>query len=123
MICIMKKWITFAGLLGVASGSAAMTEDPGVVNERPPLSRTELEAHWGVDCTALAARLAAWTGEHGAEPQWLEEARLCAAIHNAPGDREASRCPDFAAVRATLAGTLAPQQQRESIGRLLQCAH
>lgn len=90
-------------LLALAASLAGATDD--LSNERPPMSRVELERHWGVDCTKLRGELLTWSQEPVApSPQWSQALSLCAAVHNPPGASPAGTCPDFAAVAQVLAG-------------------
>ena len=96
------------GLLAASGG--AFAADADMVNERPPVTREQLEQHWGVDCARLRRELlaAGTVSARDASPaptregaqaritRWHAGLRLCAAIHNAPGDGETPHCPDYA---------------------------
>ena len=90
-----------------------MAADPvsDTVNERIPVSRVELEAHWQVDCGAAWAELqqlagATWRCVPGSR---LRRAlQLCAFIYQPPGEEVAAACPDFAAALDLLGAGAAP---------------
>ena len=85
------------------------------VNERIPVSRAELEAHWQVDCAAAWAALEQLAGATGqcAPGATLQRAlRLCAFIYQPPGEEVASACPDFAAALDLLGTGAAPASCR-----------
>ena len=71
------------------------------VNERIPVTRAELEAHWHVDCEASWAQLvSAGVREHagancGIANGLRGELQLCAFIYQAPGDGKGEGCPDY----------------------------
>jgi hypothetical protein len=94
----------------LAMSGGAFAADADMVNERPPVAPEQLEQHWGVDCARLRRELlaAGTVSAPDAPPapthedtqaritRWHAGLRLCAAIHNAPGDRETPHCPDYA---------------------------
>ena len=107
-------------------GGAPMSgrTDEALANERPPMTPAALERHWGVDCNALSARLLAWTGTpaQALPADWPQQLKLCAAVHNPPGDPAVARCPDFAGVARVLqAAANDTTTTTESIRRLLTC--
>ena len=120
MICIMKTRLALAALL-LPAVSLTAADDNAVANERPPLSRAALEQHWGVDCTALRARILAWADQpraSAAPSDWDQPLQLCAAIHNPPGEQGAPGCPDYAGAAVALRGDAA----RSLLLRLLHCS-
>jgi hypothetical protein len=89
-------------LLAIAASLAAATDD--LSNERPPMTRAQLERHWGVDCTRLRGELLAWSRERVApSSHWSQALALCAAVHNPPGATPPGACPDYATVARLLA--------------------
>jgi len=78
-------------------------ETGDLVNERPFVTREQLEQHWGVDCARLRTELLAAADAdvvHDTTPEqsarWRRELALCAAAHNAAADRSVPACPDYA---------------------------
>lgn len=85
------------------------------VNERIPVSRAELEAHWQVDCGAAWAeleQLAGATGQCVPGPRLRRTLQLCAFIYQPPGEYVAGACPDFAAALDLLGPGAAPDSCR-----------
>lgn len=87
----------------MAASATAYAADADLVNERPSVTREQLERHWGVDCGRLRNELLAAADAdtvRGAAPgpraRWSRELALCAAAHNTPADRSAPACPDYA---------------------------
>ena len=87
----------------VAASAAAYATDGDLVNERPSVTREQLEQHWGVDCARLRTELLASADAdvvHDTTPEqsarWRRELALCAAAHNAAADRSVPACPDYA---------------------------
>ena len=87
----------------MAASGAAYAADADVVNERPPVTREQLERHWGVDCARLRSELLAAADADAAldtppeqRARWRRELALCAAAHNTPADRSVPACPDYA---------------------------
>jgi hypothetical protein len=81
------------------------------VNERIPVSRLELEAHWQVDCSAAwveLEQLAAATGQCAPEDRLRRTLQLCAFIYQPPGGEVDAACPDFAAALDLLGAGPAP---------------
>lgn len=111
LVCVMLRHVgSCLALAMLAASGAVHAGNQDVVNERPPVSPRQLEEHWGVDCEALRRELLAsgTASVRDASPaptredarariaRWHAGLRLCAAIHNAPGDEETPRCPDYA---------------------------
>ena len=116
----MKKRMALAALL-LATAPFTVADDSAVANERPPLDPAALERHWGVDCAALGTRILAWAeqpGRSAAPADWDQPLRLCAAIHNPPGEQGAAGCPDYAGAAAALHG----DSVRSAMTRSLRCA-
>jgi hypothetical protein len=105
----------------VAGNVAPGFASDDAVNERPPVTVQQREAHWGVDCAGLRRVILAWAAGRtggGGQPtaDWTGQLRLCAAIYNVPGDATALHCPDYAAALALLAaGGEPPRQQMEEL--------
>ena len=90
--------LLFFAPLAAAQGSA------DTVNERIPVTKAELEAHWKVDCASTwsslqAASIPAPTGDDcGVTTQLRRQIQLCAYIYQAPGDNSKHRCPNYRSV-------------------------
>lgn len=114
----------------VAASAAAYAADTDLVNERPSVTREQLERHWGVDCARLRNELLAAadadTVRGGApEPRarWSRELALCAAAHNTPADRSAPACPDYARAARALDTDAADDRHtlKKAIQEALRC--
>lgn len=113
-----------------AAGAAGAGVDDAL-NERPPVTRLQLERHWGVDCTRLRDELLE-TPLFGASAvqlaRWRESLVLCSAVHNAPGAADALACPDYAAAARLLAELSEDHIDRHAnepspMRSILQCDH
>ncbi len=86
------------------------------VNERIPVNPADLEAHWGVDCHGLWARLEAQVGRSaasepcGISPATRHELELCSFIYQPPGTVAAGDCPDYRGLLGRLDTTGAVDQ-------------
>jgi len=86
-------------LLIVPLAHSASVSD--TVNERIPVSRAALEAHWHLDCVAGWAKLAGAGARAPAEghcgiPGGLrDELELCAFIYQTPGGSAEAGCRDY----------------------------
>jgi hypothetical protein len=86
-------------LLSLSEPLAASESD--TVNERVPVSKAELEAHWHVDCARVADSMAqAVIGPTSGDacefsPELRHQLQLCAFIYQAPGADSGHLCPDF----------------------------
>ena len=84
--------------LALAQGSA------DAVNERIPVKKAEMEAHWQVDCASAWSSLQATAtptlaGDNcGVTAQLRRQIQLCAFIYQAPGDNSIHRCPDYRSI-------------------------
>ena len=82
-------------------GLQAVANDSDAVNERIPVRASQIEDHWGIDCRSAWDALVASNCE---ENQALAETLLlCGAIYPAPGDSQATNCPDYNGAAAILA--------------------
>jgi hypothetical protein len=91
--------LRFCALLLVAPSLLA-GDNSATVNERIPVRKAELEAHWQVDCTASWARLTetldkSREGVCSSSPQLHREIKLCSFIYQPPGEESNHSCPDF----------------------------
>lgn len=90
--------------LVVPGGVAAPASD--TINERIPVSRAELEAHWKVDCRATWSAVQALADGALAGkscrigPESRRILQLCVFIHQPPGGADTHTCPDYRAVLA-----------------------
>ena len=87
--------------------SSLMQADSGsnAVNERLPVRKAEMEAHWKVDCARSWANKTQLRGMPGAQdcilPQDLQrQLQLCAFIYQPPGENAAHAGPDYRAAFA-----------------------
>lgn len=89
--------------------SAAPASD--AVNERIPVSRADMEAHWGVDCRGLWLRLEGQLGQPSASgqcaisPAVRHELELCSFIYQPPGAVAEHGCPDYRGLLGRLDST------------------
>ncbi|TDG12613.1 hypothetical protein E2F43_13565 [Seongchinamella unica] len=102
----MHYWLT---LTLIIPGFLYGADDSDAVNERIPVSATQLEAHWGIDCPASWLALAA--GDCPPPPALSRVLQLCAAIHQPPGEPGAANCPDYQAATAAATRSDCPQLQ------------
>ena len=76
-----------------------------MVNERIPVSRLELEAHWQVDCEQSWNDLIQFAiafddqGECVIPAKLQRQIQLCAFIYQPPGETAHSTCRDFDGAR------------------------
>ena len=86
-------------LLSLSQPLAASESD--TVNERVPVSKAELEAHWDVDCAQVADSMAQVVmGPTSGDvcefsPGLRHQLQLCAFIYQAPGADSSHLCPDY----------------------------
>jgi len=83
-------------------------DNADAVNERIPVSRAEMEAHWQVDCVAAWEHLLAGAAQPTKQPtdkdncgitdQLRRDIQLCAFIYQAPGGDSGHDCPDYRGV-------------------------
>ncbi|MEH6634378.1 MAG: hypothetical protein V7700_02620 [Halioglobus sp.] len=116
--------LLFIAPLAAAQGSA------DAVNERIPVKKIELEAHWKVNCASAwsslqAASIPAPTGNDcGVTARLRRQIQLCAYIYQAPGDNSTHRCPDYRSVSEHLqqpSATADCATLRVSIQQLMHC--
>jgi hypothetical protein len=82
------------------------------VNERIPVNKAEMEAHWKVDCAAAWEHLLAAAAQPtkqstnkdncGITGHLRREIQLCAFIYQAPGGDPDHNCPDYMGVSKRL---------------------
>ena len=75
------------------------------VNERIPVNRAEMEAHWQVDCATAWEHLLTAAAQPTKQPtnkdncgitdQLRRDIQLCAFIYQAPGGDPGHHCPDY----------------------------
>jgi hypothetical protein len=71
------------------------------VNERIPVTATEMEAHWNVNCAAVQESLLAAATQPGSKndcgisAKLRQDIQLCAFIYQAPGNKIQHKCPDY----------------------------
>lgn len=90
--------IILAALLLLLLPATGFTENQAnAVNERLPVTKAEMEAHWQVDCQANWAAIKNHSGTDGCPPdaELLQELQLCAFIYQPPGEEPAAVCPDY----------------------------
>jgi hypothetical protein len=72
------------------------------VNERIPVRKAEIEAHWNVNCKHNWARMEKLRSRSGGEkcvlpPDLQRQLQLCAFIYQPPGEESTHSGPDFQA--------------------------
>ena len=87
-------------------------DNDDAINERIPVSRAEMEAHWQVDCAAAWEDLLTAAALSTKQPankdnctipgQLQREIQLCAFIYQAPGGDPDHNCPDYRGVSKRL---------------------
>jgi hypothetical protein len=101
------------------------------VNERIPVNRAEMEAHWQVDCAAAWEQLLAAAAQSTKQPintnncgipdQLRREIQLCAFIYQAPGGNSGHDCPDYRGVSEYLDDADKSSKCPASILQMLGC--
>jgi hypothetical protein len=80
---------------------AIAQDSTNAVNERIPVTKTEMETHWQVDCANTWVSLQRAVAEPadregcGVTAPIRRDIQLCAFIYQAPGDNSEHRCPDY----------------------------
>jgi hypothetical protein len=104
---LVIKRTAFALLLILAV--PALADSGGdALNERIPVNRAELEAHWQVDCASAWAGLQAAAARRSAQDHCgisaglAQDIKLCAFIYQAPGENSPHTCPDYRRVSQLL---------------------
>lgn len=90
--------ITLPALLLLLLPATGLTENQAnAVNERLPVSKAELEAHWQIDCQANWTRINNHADSAACPPdeKLLQTLQLCAFIYQPPGEEPAAVCPDY----------------------------
>ena len=92
--------VYFCVLLFLAIPAVLADSNSSTVNERLPVRKAELEAHWKVDCagswTNLVERLGrSREGECRIPPGLHREIKLCGFIYQPPGEELSHSCPDY----------------------------
>ena len=89
--------------------SLALADDTSnAVNERIPVTATEMEAHWQVNCAGVqesllaAARQPTSKRDCGISAKLRQDIQLCAFIYQAPGKKTQHTCPDYSGVSERL---------------------
>jgi len=89
--------------------SLALADNTGnAVNERIPVTASEMEAHWQVNCADVqesllaAARQATSRHDCGISAKLRQDIQLCAFIYQAPGNKTQHKCPDYSDVSELL---------------------
>jgi hypothetical protein len=100
------------------------------VNERIPVNRAEMEAHWQVDCAAAWEQLLAAAAQSTKQPintdncgipdQLRREIQLCAFIYQAPGNSSQHRCPDYRSASKHLQQASKPAKCSNLLTSILQ---
>ena len=108
-------------LLALCAAAGAFGAASDLVNERIPVTRAEMEAHWHIDCSALLERYNRALRERfrGAPDEMLQdmarEATLCSFVDAA---RREERCPDYSAISAVLQGVVGMRGEGGDPGQL-----
>jgi len=92
--------VYFCLLLFLVAPALLADSNSSTVNERIPVRRAELEAHWKVNCGDSWVRLTGLLGksvtaECGIPPGLQREIKLCGFIYQPPGDELSHPCPDY----------------------------
>jgi len=91
----------FPGWLLLLLASVVLADnDSNAVNERIPVRKSEMEAHWKVDCASSWARVIELRVEAGVHdcifPENLRrQLQLCAFIYQPPGENFMHAGPDY----------------------------
>jgi len=78
------------------------------VNERIPVRKAELEAHWQVDCASALHELLVMAAPGTIDPncsiptELRRNIQLCAFIYQPPGGRTDHQCPDYSGIHEHL---------------------
>jgi hypothetical protein len=116
------RLILVSFLLSAMAGAESVSD---AVNERIPVSKAELEAHWQIDCRASWAGLAdkvtgVGAGEHcGISAATRRVLELCAVVYQPPGEALSPNCPDYRAALAAL-DAAEPAAQCAAVADLLR---
>ena len=103
----MKRSTRLALLLSLPAAALAGGD---AVNERIPVDKPALEAHWGVDCAGAWARWQA-TGNRAENAATLQrELELCGFIYQPPGEGPVRGHPDYRGAAHQLEARLRRQQ-------------
>jgi len=92
--------VYFSVLLFLAIPAVLADSSSSTVNERLPVRKAEMEAHWKVDCAGSWANLTELLGRsrEGAcsiPPGLHREMKLCSFIYQPPGEEMGHFCPDY----------------------------
>ena len=84
----------------LAGSNANANSNANAVNERLPVRKTEMEAHWNVNCAHDWARMEELRSISGGDecvlpPDLLRELQLCAFIYQPPGEETTYSGPNF----------------------------
>ena len=101
----MIRFLSHTALLLCTYQSMADSQSDAV-NERIPVRKAEMEAHWNIDCAAAWLELGETTdsaamapgssgGHCGADDELRRTLELCAHIYQPPGEPSAQQCPDY----------------------------
>jgi hypothetical protein len=125
---IDQNW---AALLLLLSPLVLAGDNGDAVNERIPVTKIEMEAHWQLNCTEAWAQLRTATtdpaaaGNCGFSAELIREIRLCGFIYQAPGEQVRHRCPDYRSASSLLEQRSAAtpcSQMLSAIGNLMDCS-
>ena len=121
---------TWAALLLLLSPLVLAGGNSDAVNERIPVSESEMEEHWQVNCAEAWGQLRMTTTDPvttdncGVSTELTREIRLCGFIYQAPGEQIQQRCPDYRSVSQLLEQRSESTQCSNilsSIGKLMDC--
>lgn len=90
--------ITVSTVLLLLFSATGLTENQSnAVNERLPVTKAEMEAHWQVDCRASWAAIQNRRGTADCRPdaELGQALQLCAFIYQPPGEEPVAVCPDY----------------------------
>ena len=113
-------------LLLLLPSLALADNSSNAVNERIPVTATEMEAHWQVNCAdvqeSLLAAARQTTSKHdcGISPELRQHTRLCAFIYQAPGNKTQYKCPDYSGVSERLQQSNKPPECASLLTQILE---
>ena len=92
----------FRILLLLAAPLVLAESNSNAVNERIPVRKAEMEAHWNVNCADSWARVEEIPGGVGGgvcalSPELQRQLQLCAFIYQPPGEENTHSGPNFQA--------------------------
>ena len=100
------------------------------VNERIPVTKSEMEEHWQVSCAKAWEELRMTTtepvsaGSCGVSAELVRQIQLCGFIYQAPGEQIQQQCPDYSSASQLLERRSVSTQCSDllsSVEKLMDC--